>query len=300
MPAKKEFEKSDHFLAVYMQQGQHGWCTFGREVWEQLVVEIDNKGLEILSAKRAANDFDYYLPMAHKMGFKNGHGFIIPEGRQAQIYFQELIDKICIQLKNIPGWSKFKAYTPADLDDQKGITNIELRSGYGEGWRYEGKLHLCEYYGVKAGPIRELFEKGHVVITKSCISDGPSKSAGIFLKVDKLGLKTCQVLGAIQVLHSAWEFWCAGTRLNPATGGGSTVVRNPVTPPETPSPPQAQGQQQRPPAQPIDPSEQTAAPPEVPLPDEPLDMDDADEDEESSEEMTVDAEEEKHLLADSP
>ena len=134
-----------------------------------------------------------------------------------------------MRVKSIPGWTKFKAYTSKELEEQKGITIIELRSGYGEGWRYQGKLSKCEFFGIKTGPLGELFKNGNIMITKSQVSTGPSKSAGIFLKVDKLAFKKCQALGAIQIIHGIWEFWHNGARLNPAMGGGE-AVRTPTTP----------------------------------------------------------------------
>ena len=70
------------------------------------------------------------------------------------------------------------------------------------------------------------------MITKSQVSTGPSKSAGIFLKVDKLAFRKAQALGAIQIIHGIWEFWHNGARLNPAMGGGGTD-RTPATPTNT-------------------------------------------------------------------
>ena len=42
-----------------MIQGKHEWQTFDKDVWEQLVIEIDNLGCKIIEEKFAAEVFDF-------------------------------------------------------------------------------------------------------------------------------------------------------------------------------------------------------------------------------------------------
>ena len=244
---KREFVKSEHFLAVYMIQGTHQWHTFNEDVWRQLVIEMDDLGYATLEANMEGNKKHLILPIALHMGWKNGHGFIIPDGQICRDYYQNLISKVCMQVKGHPGWTKFRAYTSSELEEQRGIKEVELRSQPGQGWRYEKKLDKCELVGVKTGPLGSLFQSGHIRIKKSQLTTGTSKSAGIFLKVDAFAFKKIQALGAIQIIHGTWEFWHAGARLNPAMGGGGAAAGAPATPPITPplvqQPSQQQGQQ---------------------------------------------------------